>query len=102
MATRLPKRGKNRIPKRGRAATKQAQTEKSAARRFKFTKKQVQAIEAPARGQRLVFRDTQTPHLCLRVTPTAKTFYWEKTVNGSQKRVTIGRFPEINVEQARA
>ena len=68
---------------------------------FKFTKTEVGKIEAPPKGQRHTYRDTHTPHLCLRVTPTAKSFYWEKTVRGSQKRVTIGRFPEINVEQAR-
>ena len=68
---------------------------------FKLTKSKVSAIQHPAKGGRDIYRDTHTPHLCLRVTPTAKTFYWEKTVRGVQKRVTIGRFPEINVEQAR-
>ena len=69
--------------------------------RFKFTKTSVAKLDHPPKGERNIYRDTLTPHLCLRVTPTAKTFYWEKTVRGSQKRVTIGRFPEINVEQAR-
>ena len=68
---------------------------------IRLTKSKVSAIEHPAKGGRDIYRDTHTPHLCLRVTPTAKTFYWEKTVRGVQKRVTIGRFPEINVEQAR-
>ena len=67
----------------------------------KLTKSKVSAIEHPVKGGRDIYRDSHTPHLCLRVTPTAKTFYWEKTVRGVQKRVTIGRFPEINVEQAR-
>ena len=49
-----------------------------------------------------VKRDAVTPHFCIRVTPTTKTFFWEKTIkNKGQKRITIGRFPEINVEQAR-
>ena len=65
-----------------------------------FTKRVVESLAAPESGHRDIYRDTRTPHLCLRVTPTAKTFYWEKTVRGSQKRVTIGRFPELNVEQA--
>ena len=78
-----------------------AATTSSAKGPFKFTKTEVGKIASPAKGQRYTYRDTHTPHLCLRVTPTAKSFYWEKTVRGSQKRVTIGRFPEINVEQAR-
>ena len=49
-----------------------------------------------------VERDTETPNLCIRVTPTTKTFFWQKTINRVQKRVTIGRYPEINVKQARA
>ena len=69
---------------------------------LKFTKTAVNKLIPPPKGTRDIYRDTHTPHLCLRVTPTAKTFYWEKTVRGSQKRVTIGRFPEINVEQAKA
>lgn len=74
---------------------------KNPARPLNFTKTVVAGIDPPPKGERRCYRDTKTPHLCLRVTPTAKTFYWEKTIRGSQKRVTIGRFPEINVEQAR-
>lgn len=69
---------------------------------FKFTKTKVAALVHPAKGKREIYRDTDTPHLCLRVMPTAKTFFWEKTVRGIQKRVSIGKFPEINIVQARA
>ena len=89
---KLPRRKKLPLRKK----TKQASLSKL------LTKRAVESLVAPAPGHRDIYRDTRTPHLCLRVTPTAKTFYWEKTVRGSQKRVTIGRFPEINVEQARA
>ena len=101
MATKLPKRGKNKLPPRGKKGKRRAAKQAADTRRFKFTKTKVQALKLAGKGQRVVYRDTQTPHLCLRVTSTAKTFFWEKTVRGSQKRVTIGRFPEINVEQAR-
>lgn len=69
---------------------------------FKFTKTKIADLRTPATGDRRIRRDTQTPHLCIRVTPTARTLFWEKTIRGVQKRVTIGGFPEINVEQARA
>lgn len=75
---------------------------KQVTERINLTKRSVAALSHPPAGQRAVYRDSRTPHLCLRVTPTAKTFYWEKTILGRQKRVTIGRFPAINVEQARA
>ena len=97
-AQKLPKRGKNRLPLRGKKARKKA---KKSAVRMIFTKTAVAKIKPPEKGARDIYRDEGTPHLCLRVTPTAKTFYWEKTVRGSQRKVTIGRFPEINVEQAR-
>jgi len=93
---KLPKRGKNKLPLRGKKAKRKP------AVRMNFTKTAVAKIKSPGKGKRDIYRDTGTPHLCLRVTPTAKTFYWEKTVRGSQKKVTIGKFPEINVEQARA
>lgn len=91
---------RKKLGQRIRAAEEKA-TRKEAPR-IKFTKTKVASLPHPAKGGRDVYRDTHTPHLCIRVTPTAKTFYWEKTVSGAQKRVTICRFPEINVEQARA
>lgn len=87
---------------RAKLARREKATRRSAAERITFTKRTVDVIAHPPAGERAIYRDSRTPHLCLRVTPTAKTFYWEKTVLGRQKRVTIGRFPEINVEQARA
>ncbi len=89
---KLPRRRKLLIRKKPKPGKSQP---------VKLTKSKVSAIKHPVKGGRDIYRDTHTPHLCLRVTPTAKTFYWEKTVRGVQKRVTIGRFPEINVEQAR-
>ena len=68
--------------------------------RIKFGKRNVGALPSPPTGKRNIYRDTMTPHYCIRVTPTAKTFFWENTIRGVQKRVTIGRFPEINIDQA--
>jgi integrase len=69
--------------------------------RINFTKRSVAALPHPPEG-RDIYRDERSDRLYLRVTPTVKTFYWEKTVKRSQKRVNIGRFSEINPEQARA
>ena len=68
------------------------------AEHIRFGVKNIRALPFPAKGERSIYRDSVTPHLCLRVTPTAKTFYWEKTIAGKQQRVTIGRFPDINPE----
>ena len=98
----MPKKGADRrLLLRKAIKDRSAATTSIAKGPFKFTKTEVGKIESPPKGQRHTYRDTLNKRLCLRVTPTAKTFYWEKTVKGSQKRVTIGRFPEINVEQAR-
>ena len=91
---------KEKLPKRRRLLLRKEAKQASCG--TLFSKRVVESLVAPEPGHRDIYRDTRTPHLCLRVTPTSKTFYWEKTVRGSQKRVTIGGFPEINVEQARA
>ena len=90
-----PLRRRKKLPLRKKA-------KRANSNRIKFTKTKVTGITHPLEGKRDIYRDTHTPHFCLRVTPTAKTFYWEKTVRGVQKRVTIGKFPELHVEQARA
>ncbi len=95
---KLPKRKKLPLRKK---AEQESPIPKQASCRTLLTKRAVESLVVPEPGHRDIYRDTRTPHLCLRVTPTAKTFYWEKTIRGSQKRVTIGRFPEINIEQAR-
>ena len=68
---------------------------------LKFSKRTIAILPLTNPNSRYVKRDTVTPHLCVRITQTAKTFFWEKTIRRQQKRVTIGRFPEINIEQAR-
>ena len=86
-----------------------ARREKAKKTELKFGKRTVGALPLHVVDRSLdkpplyyVKRDTETKHLCIRVTPTTKTFFWEKTIKRVQKRVTIGRFPEIDVELARA
>ncbi|MCH7537912.1 MAG: integrase family protein [Proteobacteria bacterium] len=104
MPEKLPKRGKNKLPSRKNLpirGKKAKSKSRKLATRLKFTKTALAKIDHPEKGQREIYRDTENRHLALRITQTAKTFYWEKTIGGSQKKVTIGRFPDINVEQAR-
>lgn len=95
---------KKKRKQHGRRLLKRKKPPKTKYFRTNLTKKAVANLPHPAKDdwvQRYIHLDTRTPHFRLRITPTAKTFYWEKTVLGRQKRVTIGRFPAINPEQAR-
>lgn len=72
-------------------------------RTFKFTKEKLQKLPLPPAGNRVTFRDSEVAGLELRVTANGvKTFSWYRRVkNGDPERVTIGRFPETTVQQAR-
>ena len=72
-------------------------------KKFKFGKEKIEALKSPAEGQRLEVQDTQVPGLSLRVTSNGtKTFCVFRRVKGGEPiRVTIGRFPDVSVEQAR-
>jgi len=65
-----------------------------------FGKKVIESLPIPVKGQRAIYRDKRKPHLFLRVTPTAKTFFWQKKIKGKQHTITIDKFGTINVDQA--
>ena len=67
-----------------------------------FTKANLEALPSPASG-RAEYQDAKTPGLKIRVTQTgAKTFSVVKRVKGGQPlRVSLSRFPEMSIEQAR-
>lgn len=72
-------------------------------RRFNFTKAAVEALPAPVTG-RAYYRDTSDLrlHLGLAVTPLgAKTFFVQRRVSGRPVRMSLGRFPEVTVAEAR-
>lgn len=70
---------------------------------MRFTKTAIAALPAASPGKRDSYRDTHTPGLELRVTDQGtKTFVVLKKFSGKTERVTIGRFPEVTVEAARA
>lgn len=68
---------------------------------FIFGKRSIEALPIPDPGKRAIYRDEKNPYLFLRVTPTAKTFFWQRTIRGKQHKVTIAKFPAFNADQAR-
>jgi hypothetical protein len=67
----------------------------------KLTKTIVDKLEPPASGQRFI-RDGQLKGFAVRITPNGtKAFIVEKRINGHVKRITLGRYGELTVEQAR-
>lgn len=70
--------------------------------RFNFTKKSIEALPTPTE-KRAAYRDTTTRGLGLLVQPTGyKSFYWFRKVRGYPTWQTIGAYPDLTVEQARA
>lgn len=70
--------------------------------RISFTKKALTAIRRPPEGERRFVRDKLVPSLAVQVTATgAITFYRCGRVDGTPKRIKLGTFPAMTVEQAR-
>ncbi|MEO5334938.1 MAG: tyrosine-type recombinase/integrase [Magnetococcus sp. YQC-5] len=67
-----------------------------------FTSASLNGLPVPITG-RDTWHDTRTPNLQIRVTPTGiKTFSWYgRTQGGGPERVTIGRWPELSIDEAR-
>lgn len=67
----------------------------------KITKSYVDKLSTPETGQAFI-RDTELKGFAVRVTSSgAKSFILEKRIDGKVKRLTLGRYPELTVEQAR-
>jgi integrase len=66
----------------------------------RLTKRVCESTEAPATGS-LFLRDGELPGFALRIWPTRRTFILEKRIHGQVRRVTIGPFGPLTVEQAR-
>ena len=69
---------------------------------FNFTKKVLDTIELPSTGKRYYFYDTKIRGLELMVTEQGtKSFKVYRKFNGKPVRVTLGKYPEMTVENAR-
>lgn len=71
--------------------------------KFNFTKDALSSLPIPASEQRKVYHDAKTTGLQLRVTSTGiKTFsVFRRVKGGAPERMTLGRFPDMTIEQAR-
>lgn len=71
--------------------------------KINFTKAALDSLPVPVEGQRATYHDIKTNGLQLRVTHTGvKTFsLFRRVKNGSPERVTLGRYPDTTLEQAR-
>lgn len=67
---------------------------------MKLTKKLVDTAKHPAQGQTFL-RDEELRGFALRITPGSKTFILEKEMNGRVRRMSLGRYGPLTVEQAR-
>jgi integrase len=70
---------------------------------FNFSKESLSGLPRPEAGKRAVYLDAKTTGLQIRVTSTGvKTFsVYRRVKAGRPERVTLGRFPDMTVEQAR-
>ncbi len=67
-----------------------------------FTKKALLAFSLPPKGKRSYYYDTKCRGLVLSITPAGtKSFQVYRKINGKPERITLGKFPELTLEQAR-
>jgi integrase len=71
--------------------------------KINFTKAALDSMPLPAAGKRVVHYDAKTSGLQIRVTSTGvKTFcVFRRIKNSNPERVTLGRYPDMSIEQAR-
>lgn len=69
--------------------------------KVKLTKTVVDKIVPPTDSAQVFVRDSELKGFALRVTTGSRSFVVEKRIEGKVKRITLGRYPEITVEQAR-
>lgn len=65
-----------------------------------LTKKLIDMTPCPEEGQAFL-RDKNTPGFAVRLTPKQKTFILEKRIKGQMRRITIGQYGPLTVDQAR-
>ena len=69
---------------------------------MRLTKSNVDKIEPPKDRDQAFYRDDQLKGFAVRVTASGiKSFVVEKLINHKVRRITLGRYGELTVEQAR-
>lgn len=67
---------------------------------FRFTKKAIERLPVP--DKLTTYHDTNTNALKLVVRPSGtKTYILYRKIKGKPERITLGRFPDLSIEQAR-
>ncbi|MCI5049233.1 MAG: site-specific integrase [Rickettsiales bacterium] len=70
--------------------------------RFNFTKKAIQKLPVADKGKRPAYFDTQMKNLCVTVTDKGSKIFWvRKVIEGRSRRVRLGAFPDLSIENAR-
>lgn len=70
--------------------------------RFAFTEARLRALENPAPGVKVRYRDATLPGLALRAVGQARAWIWySKGANGRPVEIRLGSWPAISVEEAR-
>lgn len=70
--------------------------------KFNFTKAAIKDLPIPKAGKRDDYQDIKTTGLQLRVTSTGtKTLSVLRRIKGILERITLGRYPDLTIEQAR-
>lgn len=68
-----------------------------------FTKKAIESLRLPPDGKRAYYKDSKVRSLEIMVTDNGtKSFKVNRRINGRPTRVTLGHYPEISIENARA
>lgn len=69
---------------------------------MRLTKSAVDKIEPPKDQDQIFYRDDQLKGFAVRITKSGiKSFIIEKLINSKVRRITLGRYGELTVEQAR-
>jgi len=73
------------------------------AKKFNFTKAEIDSLPLPEKGKRDAYQDTKVNGLHLRISSTGiKTFsVFKRIKGGNPERVTLGRYPDMTIDQAR-
>ena len=71
--------------------------------KLNFTKKILETLSLPLKGKRTFYYDTKVRGLGISLTDKGSiTFIVYRKVNGKPERITLGRYPDLSIENARA
>jgi hypothetical protein len=73
-----------------------------AGKQINFTKKTIEALPSPTKSVRAYYHDTKETGLSVSVTRVcSKTFFVRKRIDGADECITLGRYPDLSMENAR-